>query len=472
MNALRSLQGKTVSWILWGTLAGLVTGAVWANTQNAWERHLDRADYTGRQIYGALVNGAPMPSDVTATQIDAPPQGRGRVTEASILTGETEDWGGARLLVQVHDPQLAYTLNDLPPSSTPPERLGAMTRKMARLCGNPTLYARPDGRSWIKVTAPSVWSCESAPNDMRLPLGLAFILALVSLLTRSSEVTGRLGRLARIFSSSQGGGTTMLPLEGPSELNEIADALNTSITREREALEKRAEALSAISHDLGTPAARLKLRTALIDDPTLRTKMEGDIDQMIAMVEGVLSFTRTELDAEPAQQISLTALVETIVDDYEDLGRRVSLGGVVTGQTETQHSLFGVTPGVGVLNEHPIVLREAQRVLVMARPLALQRAITNLVENALNYGRRATLRIESHAAEVSVLVEDAGGGAVSAAEMADLIAPFRRGANAGRAAGNGLGLSIVQTVARQHNGSLSFEEGPEGLVARLTLRRE
>lgn len=473
MKLLPSLQAKTVSWILTGTLAGLITGALWNGSQQAWERYLDRADYAGQQLYGALNDGAPLPAGVYLTEVTAPPRGVGRVTEASILQSLwDEDFGGARLLIQVHDPDLSYTLTDLPPFSLPPRQLGAMTRKMARLCGNPTLYARTEGGSWVRVNAPDIWSCAAAPNDLRLPLGLGFMLLIVTLLSRSTEVTGRLGRLARIFANNGAGGTAMLPTEGPSELNEIAGALNASIAQEREALEKRAEVLSAISHDLGTPAARLKLRTALIGDATLRQKMEGDIDQMIAMVEGVLSFTRTELDAEAAQQISLTALVEAIVDDYEDLGRRVTLAPVESEVPEVRHSVFGVAPRDTGLPEPRTSLREAQRVLVVARPLALQRAITNLVENALNYGRRATVRIESHADEVSVLVEDAGGSGLSALEIGELIAPFRRGANAGRAAGNGLGLSIVQTVARQHNGSLTFEEGAEGLVARLTLRRE
>lgn len=473
MKVFPTLQAKTVSWIVTGTVAGLITGAVWNDSQQTWERYLDHADYIGQQLYGALNNGAPLPADVFLSEVARPPRGVGRITEASILQSLwDEDFGGARLLVQVHDPDLSYTLTDLPPFSSPPQQLGAMTRKMARLCGNPTLFARPDGGNWFRITAPSVWSCEAAPNDVRLPLGLGFLLLMVTLLSRSTEVTGRLGRLARIFAKGSANGSAMLPTEGPSELNEIAVALNTSIAKEREALEKRAEVLSAISHDLGTPAARLKLRTALIGDATLRQKMEGDIDQMIAMVEGVLSFTRTELDAEAAQQISLTSLVEAIVDDYEDLGRRVTLAPLVTDQPETRHSLFGVTPRDASLPEPRANLREAQRVLVVARPLALQRAITNLVENALNYGRRATVRIESSADEVAILVEDAGGSGISALEMGDLIAPFRRGTNAGRASGNGLGLSIVQTVARQHNGTLTFEEGAEGLVARLTLRRE
>ena len=123
MKLLPSLQAKTVSWILTGTLAGLITGALWNGSQQAWERYLDRADYTGQQLYGALNDGAPLPAGVYLTEVTAPPRGVGRVTEASILQSLwDEDFGGARLLIQVQ-PLLQHGLRVVTRDTRAPGRL-------------------------------------------------------------------------------------------------------------------------------------------------------------------------------------------------------------------------------------------------------------------------------------------------------------------------------------------------------------
>lgn len=85
--------------------------------------------------------------------------------------------------------------------------------------------------------------------------------------------------------------------------------------------------LSAVSHDLGTPATRARLRIALIEDEELREKLERDIDQMTHMIDSILNYTRSELSAERPRRLSLRALISAIVDDYQDLGHPVTLAG-------------------------------------------------------------------------------------------------------------------------------------------------
>lgn len=473
MNLLASLRAKTVFWIAISGLAGVLTGGIWISDQAAWLRHLARAETTGQLLYSTLVYNAPAPADVQVVHIGRPPETNHKLSQISIIGHEASPISGPRLQLEIQDPHLRYAIGALPPVSGPAKQLGAITRQIARLCGDPRLFARVPSEGWVELRAPDVWSCEAAPTDKRLPLALIFVLLLSTVISRATEVSGRFGKLARVFSENGTAGKAPLPVEGPSELTEIAEALNQHIASERETLEKRAEALSAISHDLGTPAARLKLRTALIDDPDLRGRMEGDIDQMIAMVEGVLSFTRTELDAEPAQRMALSSLVEALVDDYADLGRPVTMAPVQLLMPESHHSLFGVTPRARRNpGAQPQVPDANLRVLISGRPMALERAITNLIENALHYGRRATVRLEAHSETVSILVEDAGGSGMTPDDMAALTRPFRRGQNVGPTRGHGLGLSIVRTVARQHGGDLTFEQGSSGLIARLDLKRD
>ena len=105
-----------------------------------------------------------------------------------------------------------------------------------------------------------------------------------------------------------------------------------------------------------------------------------------------------------------------------------------------------------------------------ARPVALRRAVSNLIDNALKYGRRATVSVSFDANWAIVIVEDEGGGS-TASDMERLLEPFERGENTHNITGYGLGLTIVATVAHQHGGKVEFEDGHTGVRAKLLLRR-
>ena len=94
------------------------------------------------------------------------------------------------------------------------------------------------------------------------------------------------------------------------ELKQIKDTLDLFLKSQKEKIEKRLMVLSSISHDIGTPATKLKLRTALIDDKDLKEKLETDIDRIIEMMNGVLSYTRSEIDLEEETEISYISLIE------------------------------------------------------------------------------------------------------------------------------------------------------------------
>jgi signal transduction histidine kinase len=241
------------------------------------------------------------------------------------------------------------------------------------------------------------------------------------------------------------------------------DAVNAYRETERKHLAERALVLSGVSHDLGTPATRLKLRAELISDPDLRRKFEADIDQMTGIIESVLTYTRAELSTETARPVSLISLVDAVVADYADVGRPVTFDGSHKIVIEGGQSIFMSRRGRTEVSEDvPVVL--------MARPIALQRALSNLIDNALKYGRRASVRIETDPAHAHVLVEDEGGpGAL--AELETMTAPFQRGQNATPIEGYGMGLTIASTIALEHGGGLTFEPGRNGVIARLTIAR-
>lgn len=441
---------------------------VWAGHARAWAGHLDRAARAGVALYASLaLPGLPAPEGLVLSPGAAPegPQ-PARETRLSILdsAGET---GGGRLALVIVSPSLTYSVAGLDQAgASPAERLGQVTRAMARHCSDAVLFARRDTGGWVRVEGPTVWTCAALPRDLRLPATLAAVLALAGVLGWLATQRAGFERVLAALGGQFGGVAARIPRAGPPELRALADAANAMQARERDRLKARAALLAGISHDLGAPTTRLRLRAALIPDDELRARFQRDIEQMADMIDGVLTHTREEMAQEAPRLVSVLSLVQSVADDFADMGAPVRLAepeGLAAG---TSASLFatGRKPGAGVLAAD-------RRMLARCRPNALCRAVTNLVDNALKYGRRAEIALEADARELTILVRDAGGSGLRAEAMAELIAPFSRGANAATSRGAGMGLAIVDGIARQHGGTLSFTDAAGGIEARLTIRR-
>jgi len=233
-----------------------------------------------------------------------------------------------------------------------------------------------------------------------------------------------------------------LPETGPTETRRAAEAFNRMQERLRRLIAERSRALAAVSHDLRTPLTRLRLRAELVDDEALRAQINGDIDDMQAMVEATLDYLRGLRENEPLQSIDMEALLASMVADEQALGRPVTLTGMA------------VAPYVGRLS-------------------ALKRALGNLIDNALKYGHEAHLVIDDGAAALSLIVEDRGPG-IPEADLARVVEPYvRLETSRSRATGGvGLGLAIARDAAQLHGGELRLENRPAGgLRATLLLPR-
>ena len=161
--------------------------------------------------------------------------------------------------------------------------------------------------------------------------------------------------------------------------------------------------LSMISHDLGTPATRLKFRVNLIENKDIKRKIETDINQMTKMIDSVLNYARSELNTEVESKISLTDLLSAIVSDYEDRGEPVTMLELEPQSVEVKTSLFS-----GNKRKLSNPQSKNKRVIVNARPLSLQRAIENLIDNSLKYGRRAKLSLRADSRFAYIFIEDEG----------------------------------------------------------------
>lgn len=477
-----NLSLKTLS-TLWVSLAlgiGVLAGGLWFHSNLRWDAHLSNAYAHGVETFYALESRHGIPgigiADLSGSDLSLAISGRfeqisdaprpAYITVLSLSDTSAAFTGSSGLKIAIASDQLQYRVSEIAGDEfrSTALQLGELTRLLATYCSDPILYASVTDGAWMRVDGIDVWGCQAAPQDNRLLAAVLLVIALAVLLTQIGNTSEGFQRFAQQLRSRQlEGGPDSYEASGPKELNDMVAAVNRYLEDERNQLSQRAIVLSGVSHDLGTPATRLRLRAALIQDEDMRERMEADIDQMTGIIESVLTYTRSELNSEEPRKLSLTSLLEALVDDYQDTGQNVSLVPPQPLEAMADLSIFAPRSG-------KVALKQSSNILMYARPIALRRAVSNLVDNALKYGRRAVVSIEADARWAVVTVEDEGGEK-SVAEMEALIQPFERGVNSENVSGFGLGLTIVATVARQHGGSVKFEEGQSGMRVRLWLKR-
>ena len=231
-----------------------------------------------------------------------------------------------------------------------------------------------------------------------------------------------------------------LPVSGPREVVVAATAFNSMQRRLVRLIQGRTELLAAISHDLRTPLTQLRLRLEMTPETSDREKNLRALDEMNAIIGTFLTYARASHEPEEKSRIDLGALVASVCDDLADLGAAID--------GENQSGL-----------------------VVSCKRLAIKRAVTNLVENALKYGHEAQVTTKRVADRAVVSVEDRGPG-IPESQLEAVLAPFRRGESQGTPEdhGVGLGLSIAQAIAEDHGGEVRLSNRAEGgLRAELLL---
>jgi signal transduction histidine kinase len=231
-----------------------------------------------------------------------------------------------------------------------------------------------------------------------------------------------------------------VPEKGPDELRSLIRALNDMQERIHQSLLDRTQTMVAIGHDLKTPLSRLNLR--LEDEtlePELREGIRHDIDEMKLLLESVQAYVDSDGRNIPVERIDISAMAETLVDSAADRGADASFSGV-----------YGLE--------------------VMARPVAIRRALSNLIENAIHYGGNVRVYTRRDGGAAEIVVEDDGPG-IPEDRITDALQPFVRldTARTRDTAGMGLGLAIVRKSVRMDGGSFDVRNRPEGGL-RATVR--
>jgi signal transduction histidine kinase len=209
-------------------------------------------------------------------------------------------------------------------------------------------------------------------------------------------------------------------------MQSAARAFNRMQERLRRLIESRTQMLAALSHDLRTPLTLLRLRTEEVADADERDKMLATIGEMDEMIGTTLAFARDEVHAEPRRKVDIAALLASVVDDMADAGLPVTM-----------------TPAAPLIHD--------------CQPGALKRALTNLLDNAVKYGKRAQAAIATVGNAIEIAIDDDGPG-IPEAELARVFQPFYRveDSRSRDTGGTGLGLAIAQSIVQAHGGELTL----------------
>lgn len=230
-----------------------------------------------------------------------------------------------------------------------------------------------------------------------------------------------------------------MPESGPNEVVSATKALNRLHERLGMLLRNRTDMLTAMSHDLKTPVTRLRLRAETLEEGPTKDKINSDLDEMESLIGATLDYFRAGTSADAPSAIRPVDFIRKLVADSPHWAGKVS----VTGREDL------------VLSTSTIMLR---------------RVVTNLVDNAVNYGGSAVVSVAESGRQILITVRDQGPG-IPPAEIERVFEPFYR-VEASRnrdTGGSGLGLSIARELARNAGGDVTLRNAHPGLEASLTL---
>jgi len=228
---------------------------------------------------------------------------------------------------------------------------------------------------------------------------------------------------------------------GTLEVRQAAHVFNAMARRLRTQFDAQSLLMAAISHDLRTPLARLRMRLETMDEQQQAQRCVADVHEMDALIGSVLETMRDSHSRGERERVDLAALAQSLVDDLAEQNHAVQLAG------------------------------DAPAAIVLAQPAALKRVLGNLIGNALRYGGSAAVSVSMRSHEVQVCVDDTGPG-IAADQLEAVFQPFYRiDASRSRSTGGvGLGLYIARDLAQREGGRLALSNrSGGGLRAELVL---
>jgi len=323
----------------------------------------------------------------------------------------------------------------------------------ARLKWNAAEAMRPAGLvKWVDTSAGriqiltgtygelSMWrALESTPLlflNMILPIvvlmTLATLVATPFVVRRAMKGLAHVAAQAERIDIDQRG--VQLPLdEVPVEIAPLVKAINAALDRLDKGYERHRRFLADAAHELRTPIAILSTRVASLEPGPEKTYLLEDATRLSVMAGQLLDLQRLDQQADMFAAVDLVAVARQVVLDLAPLA---------------------FAAGYEMSFEH-----EDEATVVNGDQTSLERALTNLVQNAIDHGgRRGTILVRVTAAD-SIEVCDDGDG-IAPEQREQILEPFRRLQPGGR--GAGLGLDLVQSIMRLHGGRIEVDQAPSG----------
>ena len=256
--------------------------------------------------------------------------------------------------------------------------------------------------------------------------------AIAFILRRITRPLASLTEQIERFAETRDAGGQLAP-EGPDDIRRLIIAHNAMEARISTLLDEKDVMLGAIGHDLKTPLAALRVRIESVENDSERKRMAATIEDIARSLDDILSLARAGRARGPSEMTELSALVASVVEEYEDMGE-------------------------------PVMLQAAERMAMPLRATWLRRAIRNLIGNALRYGGGARVSLVREAGGALFRIEDDGPG-IPEGEMARMLEPFTRGESSrnSETGGAGLGLALARAIAEQHGGALTLHNRLDSL---------
>lgn len=277
-----------------------------------------------------------------------------------------------------------------------------------------------------------------------LVIYVVLVGAVALILRRITRPLAALTRRVERFAASPDVIGQLAP-SGPEDMRHLIVAHNAMEQRIASMLDEKDVMLGAIGHDLKTPLTALRVRIESVEDEGERRRMAGTIEDITRTLDDILSLARVGRPSDPRERTEVSALVASVVEEFEDMGEPVDLG-------------------------------DTSRIVAELRPTWLRRALRNLIGNALRYGERARVTLRREGALAVVEIEDDGPG-IPDDQIGAMMDPFTRGdpSRNSSTGGAGLGLCLARAIADQDGGALVLKNRRdasgevEGLTARLEI---
>ncbi len=288
--------------------------------------------------------------------------------------------------------------------------------------------------SWVVIEpeGPPSYAARLLPWAIIL-LGAVALVSLLSALVarRPLRALERLAEAARDFGRTR----KMVPVDaaGLREFGVIAEAMAGMQERIKRFIDERTRILAALSHDLRTNLTASRLDAEELAGCDAKDRVVTSMEEMERMISATLTFAGDELKGEQLEPVDLAAMLISLCDSYSDRNCDTRYDG-------------------------------PDHLSAICQPVAIKRAIINLIDNAIKYGGCARVQLSHSGGCATILVADDGPGIPP--EKAELaFQPFWRmdSARSRGTGGVGLGLTISRDIVRTHGGEITLGQPPQGV---------